>query len=95
MSGTGGLESPPEPLPFFGEGEFGTIPDGAPGTGADANDPHIYYVNSFPAVAMEYGIDTFFPEVFGGTPDLAVAGVNVGCKCDRSNSRQLSDIDRS
>jgi 5'-nucleotidase len=82
MSGTSGLEFPP--IPLIEAGEFGTIPAGAPATGVDPANPDIYYVNSFPATAMKYGIDTFFPNQFDCKPDIAVTGVNVGCKCDRS-----------
>lgn len=75
-SGTGSLEF--WPIPLIGEGEFGTIASGASGTGQDASDPNIYYVNSFPATAMQYGINTFAPQQLGGKPDLAVTGPNVG-----------------
>ncbi|KAG8813910.1 hypothetical protein FRC19_002098 [Serendipita sp. 401] len=67
-----------DPIPLINEGEFGTIPVGAPAVGADPNDPNIYYVNSFPASAMEHGIKNLAGKVLGGRPDLAVTGVNVG-----------------
>lgn len=37
-------------------------------------------MNSYPATAIEYGIETFASEVFGAgaKADFAVAGVNVG-----------------
>lgn len=38
------------------------------------------YVNSFPASAISYGIDTLAPELLGGAPDFAVSGPNVGSK---------------
>jgi len=75
-SGSGSLEFPP--ISLLGAGEFGTIPSGAPGTGQDPNDPNIYYVNSFPATAMKYGIEEFAPQQLGGKPDLAFTGPNVG-----------------
>ncbi|CAG7850618.1 SubName: Full=Related to acid phosphatase {ECO:0000313/EMBL:CCA72173.1} [Serendipita indica DSM 11827] len=75
-SGSSGIEFPP--IPLITAGEFNTIPAGAPATGADPKDKNIYYVNSFPATAMKYGIEEFAPKVFGGKPDFAVTGVNVG-----------------
>jgi 5'-nucleotidase len=76
MSGSGSLEFPP--IPLIIPGEFNTIPVGAPAYGPDPNDPSVYYVNSFPATSMEYGIEKFAPIVFGGAPDFAVTGPNVG-----------------
>src|ERR1700743_741957 len=76
MSGTGGMEFPP--IPLITAGEFDTIPAGSPPYGPDPNDPSAYYVNSFPATAMEYGSERFAPIVFGCTPDFAVTGPNVG-----------------
>ena len=29
---------------------------------------------------MRYGIQNLSPKFFGGAPDIAVAGFNVGCK---------------
>ncbi|KAG8812336.1 hypothetical protein FRC17_002073 [Serendipita sp. 399] len=75
-SGTSGFEFPP--IPLITEGEFGTILAGAPAVGPDPNDSNIYYVNSFPATAMGWGIDKLASKVLGGKPDLAVTGVNVG-----------------
>jgi hypothetical protein len=76
MSGSGSLEFPPIPLIFAGE--FNTISAGAPAYGPDPNDPSVYYVNSFPATSMKYGIEEFAPIVFGRAPDFAVTGPNVG-----------------
>ena len=36
------------------------------------------YVNSYPVTAIRYGIDTLVPKFFGGEPDIAVTGPNVG-----------------
>jgi 5'-nucleotidase len=79
MSGTSGLEF--TPIPLITAGEFDTIPKGAPGTGSDTQDPNIFYVNSFPATGVEYGIEKFAPNQLGGRPDLVVTGVNVGGTC--------------
>ena len=75
-SGFGSIEFPP--IPLIGEGEFGTIPSGAPAYAPNATDSAIYYVNSLPATAMEYGIEKFAPVVFNSAPDLAITGPNVG-----------------
>lgn len=75
-SGTGSLQF--WPIPLLTSGQFDTIPAGAPGTGSDQNDPNICYVNSFPATAIQYGINEFAPKRLGGKPDLAVTGINVG-----------------
>lgn len=37
------------------------------------------WVNSFPVTSMRFGIQTLAPTFFGGKPDIAVAGPNVGC----------------
>ncbi|KAG8811239.1 hypothetical protein FRC17_002561 [Serendipita sp. 399] len=75
-SGSSGLEFPP--IPLLWDGQFGTIPAGAPAVGPDKEDPNIYYVNSFPATAILWGIDKLASKVLGGKPDFAVTGVNVG-----------------
>jgi hypothetical protein len=75
-SGTGSSEATPVPLNLTGE--FGTISNGAPAIGTDPNDPNIYYVNSYPATAIAYGIVTAAPHAIGGAPGLVLSGVNVG-----------------
>ena len=35
-------------------------------------------MNSYPVTAMRYGIETLSPKFFGGAPDIAVTGPNVG-----------------
>lgn len=35
-------------------------------------------MNSYPVTAIRYGIQTLSPKFFGGAPDIAVAGYNVG-----------------
>ena len=39
---------------------------------------HLQYVNSYPVTAIRYGINTLAPKFFGGEPDIAVTGPNVG-----------------
>jgi len=46
--------------------------------GSNSSTPEFNYVNSYPATAIEYGINTLSPNFFGGAPDLAVTGPNVG-----------------
>lgn len=75
-SGSSSLEFPP--IPLITAGQFNTIPAGAAASGVDASDPNAFYVNSFPATAMEYGIEKIAPTIFGSAPDLAVTGPNVG-----------------
>ena len=35
-------------------------------------------MNSYPVTAIRYGIETLSPKFFGGAPDIAVTGPNVG-----------------
>ncbi|GAB7353703.1 hypothetical protein MBLNU459_g4106t1 [Dothideomycetes sp. NU459] len=58
--------------------EFDSCPVGSPAEGYNASNTRFNYVNSYPVTAMEYGINTLAPAIFGGAPDLAVAGPNVG-----------------
>ncbi|NRK29867.1 hypothetical protein F3B07_22955, partial [Salmonella enterica subsp. enterica serovar Typhi] len=44
----------------------------------NASNPRLNYVNSYPVTSMRYGIQTLSPKFFGGAPDIAVAGFNVG-----------------
>lgn len=77
QSGTGSSMSPPAPLDY--QCQYHTCPFGSPATGMWQTDPNITYVNSFPASAMDYGINISGPERFGGRrPDLAISGINNG-----------------
>ncbi|ESZ91895.1 5'/3'-nucleotidase SurE family protein [Sclerotinia borealis F-4128] len=58
--------------------EFNSCPSGSPAVGYNSSVHQFNYVNSHPATAMEYGINTLAPGYFGGAPDLAVTGPNVG-----------------
>ncbi|RDW80249.1 hypothetical protein BP6252_04887 [Coleophoma cylindrospora] len=75
-SGTGSLTATPSAL--TSACEFNSCPAGSPAEGFNASDTRLNYVNSYPATAMEYGINTLAPTFFGGAPDFAVTGVNVG-----------------
>lgn len=46
--------------------------------GASYNADKWQYVNSFPVTAIRYGIQNLSETYFGGAPDVAVAGPNVG-----------------
>jgi 5'/3'-nucleotidase SurE len=58
--------------------EFNSCPTGSPAEGRNASMTRFNYVNSYPVTAMRYGIQTLSPQIFGGAPDIAVAGPNVG-----------------
>ncbi|OJJ42823.1 hypothetical protein ASPZODRAFT_76159 [Penicilliopsis zonata CBS 506.65] len=61
------------------ECEFDSCPVGSPAYGYNASEPRFNYVNSYPATAMQYGIDTLGPKFFDDSaPALAVTGPNVG-----------------
>ncbi|KAF2154243.1 5'/3'-nucleotidase sure family protein [Myriangium duriaei CBS 260.36] len=76
-SGTSSSDAPPTTL--NGPCEFNSCPSGSPPTGSNATNPYLNYVNSYPATAMAYGIQTLAPKLFnGGKADFAVSGFNVG-----------------
>ncbi|KAL8700094.1 MAG: hypothetical protein Q9201_005643 [Fulgogasparrea decipioides] len=75
-SGTGSSDAPATPLTK--PCEFNSCPTGSPAQGFNASNPRLNYVNSYPVTSMRYGIQTLSPKFFGGKPDLAVAGFNVG-----------------
>ncbi|KAL9594182.1 MAG: hypothetical protein Q9219_007180, partial [cf. Caloplaca sp. 3 TL-2023] len=58
--------------------EFNSCPAGSPAQGFNASNPRFNYVNSYPVTSIRYGIQTLSPKFFGGAPELAVAGFNVG-----------------
>ncbi|EIN05783.1 acid phosphatase [Punctularia strigosozonata HHB-11173 SS5] len=58
--------------------EYDTCPSGSPPTGFNASNPHLNYVNAFPADAVRFGIQTLAPEFFDSEPDFVVSGPNVG-----------------
>lgn len=77
-SGSGSLTATPEPL--ITPCEFNSCAAGSPAYGANKTDLFVNYVNSYPATAVEYGVETLAGRLFGGAPDLVVGGVNVGSK---------------
>lgn len=58
--------------------EFDSCPPGSPAVGSNSSAPQFNYVNSFPVTSMMYGIQNVSQTLFGGAPDLALAGFNVG-----------------
>ncbi|KAF7718848.1 Acid phosphatase [Penicillium ucsense] len=76
QSGTGSSQKRPTPLAE--PCQFSSCPAGSPAIGHNASQPRLNYVNSFPVTAMKYGIHSIGPRFHAGSPDLAVAGPNVG-----------------
>lgn len=60
--------------------QFRSCPSGSPGVNHSSTDDSIWYVNSYPAAAMAFGIETIAPQYFNMSMDLAITGPNVGCK---------------
>ncbi|KAG0148596.1 hypothetical protein CROQUDRAFT_721605 [Cronartium quercuum f. sp. fusiforme G11] len=58
--------------------EYHSAPAGAPGYGCDPEDEHVCYVNGNPIDAIEYGVRNLSQLYFGGPPDLALTGPNLG-----------------
>ncbi|OWP02755.1 hypothetical protein B2J93_93 [Marssonina coronariae] len=80
MSGTGSLNGTAQPVK---DGcQYESCPASSPAIGFNRSDPHLNYVNALPVTAMSYGITTLSPKFFGGPPDLAVSGPNVGSNLD-------------
>ncbi|KAL8805048.1 MAG: hypothetical protein Q9200_005577, partial [Gallowayella weberi] len=75
-SGTGSSDTPATVLTK--PCEFNSCPTGSPPQGFNASNPRLNYVNSYPVTSIRYGIQTLSPKFFGGPPELAVAGFNVG-----------------
>ncbi|KAK3168028.1 hypothetical protein OEA41_004474 [Lepraria neglecta] len=75
-SGTGSSDAPATPLTM--PCEYNSCPTGSPAEGNNASMPRFNYVNSYPVTSIRYGIQTLSPKYFGGAPDIAVAGFNVG-----------------
>ncbi|KAL8912208.1 MAG: hypothetical protein Q9171_002770 [Xanthocarpia ochracea] len=75
-SGTGSFDIPATPL--IKPCQFESCPTGSPAQGFNASNPRLNYVNSFPVTSIRYGIQAVSPKFFGGAPELAVAGFNVG-----------------
>ncbi|KAK3671766.1 hypothetical protein LTR78_008311 [Recurvomyces mirabilis] len=76
-SGTGSSDATPTTV-GGGGCEFRSCPAGSPPYGKNASMPRFNYVNSYPVTSMRYGIQNLSQTYFGGPPDIAVAGPNVG-----------------
>ncbi|GAD99498.1 5'/3'-nucleotidase SurE family protein [Paecilomyces variotii No. 5] len=76
-SGTGSREGTPSNVT---QGcEFNSCPADSPATGSNSSDTRLNYVNSYPVTSMKYGVQRLAPNFFNGSsPDLVVAGPNVG-----------------
>ncbi|KAF2739809.1 acid phosphatase precursor [Polyplosphaeria fusca] len=83
QSGRSSLDAPPTTVDSDGC-QFQSCPGGSPPTGANASDPRLNYVNSFPVTSIKTGIDTTGPNIFngGGKPEIALTGPNVGSNLD-------------
>ncbi|MGH8461253.1 MAG: 5'/3'-nucleotidase SurE [Stenotrophobium sp.] len=78
-SGTGGAMNFLKPVtPLAKDSRYGTIKAGAPGVGADPNDPDIHYVDGTPVMSLLYGLDVIAAQHWHGQPDLVISGPNEG-----------------
>ncbi|KAF2116404.1 putative acid phosphatase [Lophiotrema nucula] len=78
QSGTSSSDAAPTTVDSDGC-EFSSCPSGSPPTGANATNPRLNYVNSFPVTSIKTGIDTTGPKIWnGGKAELATTGPNVG-----------------
>lgn len=86
-SGTGSSDATPGTV--TSGCQFKSCPAGSPPYGSSSSNPRFNYVNSYPVTAMRYGIQTLSPKFFGGSPDIAVAGYNVGGTITRALCQSL------
>ncbi|KAL1801600.1 hypothetical protein ACET3X_001942 [Alternaria dauci] len=78
QSGTGSSDEPPKTVDSDGC-IHASCSGGSPPTGANATDPRLNYVNSFPVTSIKQGIDVTAPKLWNGAkPELALTGPNVG-----------------
>lgn len=75
-SGTGSSDA--NPTTVTNGCEFSSCPAGSPAIGKNSSEPRFNYVNSFPVTSVRYGIQNLSEQIFGGPPDIAVTGFNVG-----------------
>lgn len=72
------MDAPPTTVDSDGC-EYASCPGGSPPTGANASDPRLNYVNSYPVTSIKTGIDVTAPKLWSGAaPELALSGPNVG-----------------
>ncbi|KAL1593848.1 hypothetical protein SLS60_010581 [Paraconiothyrium brasiliense] len=82
QSGTGSSDATPTTVDSDGC-QYSSCPANAPATGANATDPRLNYVNSYPVTSIKRGISTTGPALWNGaSPQLAVTGPNVGSNVD-------------
>ncbi|KAL6707724.1 hypothetical protein ACN47E_003845 [Coniothyrium glycines] len=78
QSGTGSSDATPKTVDSDGC-IYASCPGGSPATGANATDPRLNYVNSYPVTSIKNGISVTFPKLYSGAkPELALTGPNVG-----------------
>lgn len=78
-SGKGGAMDFLHPMkPLTTNTRYDTVKAGAPGAGADPQDPDIFYVDGTPVMAMLYGIDVVATQRWKAPPDLVISGPNEG-----------------
>lgn len=78
QSGTGSSDATPKTVDSDGC-IFQSCPGGSSATGANATDPRLNYVNSYPVTSIKNGIDVTAPKLWNGAkPELALTGPNVG-----------------
>lgn len=78
QSGRSSLDAAPTTVDSDGC-EYNSCPGGSPPTGANATDPRLNYVNSYPVTSIKYGINQVAPKLWNGAkPELALTGPNVG-----------------
>ncbi|KAF2147621.1 sure-like protein [Myriangium duriaei CBS 260.36] len=78
MSRTGSKKKVPEILKK--PCHYNSCATGSPATGFNSTNRRLNYVNSYPATAMEFGLQKLAPKLFkkGRGTDLAITGMNVG-----------------
>ncbi|KAM3414342.1 hypothetical protein BST61_g10989 [Cercospora zeina] len=77
QSGTSSRDAEPEDLGPQGC-QFESCPPYSPAIGRNESEGRFNYVNSFPVTSTRHGIAVLSREFFGGPPDLAITGPNVG-----------------
>ena len=68
-----------DPSPRTQACQYNSCPAGSGAIGANATNPRLNWVNSYPVTAMRFGISTISTQFWNGQlPDIAVSGPNVG-----------------
>jgi 5'/3'-nucleotidase SurE len=60
--------------------QYNSCPANSGATGTNSSNTRLNWVNSYPVTSFKYGLSTFGPRIWGSgaSPDLVVAGPNVG-----------------